>query len=216
VGGDDDGGAEPVQFDEEPQQPARERRVDIAGRFVGEQDLRLFDQRPGDRRALLLAARQDGRQHMHALAEADPFEKLDHVAAIARLLAAAHAQRQGHVLVGRHVVEQAEILEHDADAAAQERQFAAGDSRPVLAEDGDQPARRAQRQEEQAQQRRLARAGRAGQELEGAFGDVEGDVPQDLRPHPVSQPDIFEANQRESPVLLWRAIAGAPTLVRHG
>ena len=40
VGGDDDGGAQPVELDEEAQQPAGERRVDVAGRLVGKQDLR--------------------------------------------------------------------------------------------------------------------------------------------------------------------------------
>ena len=123
VGGDDDGGAEPVELDEQAQQPARQRRIDIAGRLVGEQDLGLLDQRPGDRRALLFAARKHRRQHMHALAEADPFQQFDHVGAIARFLAAAHPQRQRDVLVGGHVVEQAEILEHHADPAAHQRQF---------------------------------------------------------------------------------------------
>ena len=44
-------------------------------------------------------------------------------AAIVRLLAAEHAERQGDVLEGGQVVEQAEILEDDADAPAHARQF---------------------------------------------------------------------------------------------
>ena len=92
----------------------------------------LLDEGAGDRGALLLAARQDRRQHVHALAEADPFQQLDHVGAIARLLAAAHTQRQRDVLVGRQVVEQAEILEDDADAPAQQRQLLARDARRSL------------------------------------------------------------------------------------
>ena len=58
---------------------------------------------------------------MHALAEADPAQQLDHFAAVARLVLALHAQRQGDVLVGGQMVEQAEILEHHAHAAAQRR-----------------------------------------------------------------------------------------------
>ena len=42
-------------------------------------------------------------------------------AAVARLVLALHAQRQGDVLVGRQMVEEAEILEDHAHAAAQPR-----------------------------------------------------------------------------------------------
>src|SRR5688500_6477231 len=56
VSGDHHRRAEAVQLDEEPQQAAGERRVDIARRLVGEQDSWAGDERAGDRGALLLAA----------------------------------------------------------------------------------------------------------------------------------------------------------------
>ncbi len=68
------------------------------------------------------------------------------------------------------MVEKAEILEDDADAATQQRQLRAGDIGNVAAEHADQTAGRLQRHEEQAQQRGLAGAGRARQKLEGLFG----------------------------------------------
>ena len=40
VGRDDDGGAGLVEFDEQPQQPPRQCRIDVAGRLVGQQQLR--------------------------------------------------------------------------------------------------------------------------------------------------------------------------------
>src|SRR5215813_6957030 len=43
MGGDDDRGAEPVELDEQPQQPARHLRIDVAGRLVGQQQFRLVD-----------------------------------------------------------------------------------------------------------------------------------------------------------------------------
>src|SRR5690606_26296321 len=70
VGGDDHRRAEPVQLDEEAQQPPRQRRIDIAGWLVRQKDFRLLDERARDRRALLFAARKHRRQHVHALAEA--------------------------------------------------------------------------------------------------------------------------------------------------
>src|SRR5579871_2761562 len=56
-----DRGARLVQFDEEPQEAPAQRRVDIAGRLAGEQQLRPRDHGARDRRALLLAAGQDRR-----------------------------------------------------------------------------------------------------------------------------------------------------------
>ena len=96
--------------------------IDVAGRLVGEQQLRPRDHRARDRGALLLAARQHRRQRAHAVAEPDPVQQLDHLVAIARLVPAHHPERQRDVLVGGHVVEQPEILEHDADAPPQRRE----------------------------------------------------------------------------------------------
>ncbi len=56
---------------------------------------------------------------MHVIAEADPAQQFDDLSAISRFVAALHAQRQRDILVGRQMVEQPEILENDADAAAQ-------------------------------------------------------------------------------------------------
>src|SRR5689334_4931032 len=87
MGGDDDGGAGLVEFDEQPQQPPAERRIDAAGRLVGEQQLGPRDHGAGDGGALFFAARQDRRQRVHALAEPDPFQEVDHLAAVARFIA---------------------------------------------------------------------------------------------------------------------------------
>src|SRR5436190_17576348 len=54
VGGDDDRGTGFVELDEQPKQTLRQARIDIAGRLVGEQELRLRDHRARDRSALLL------------------------------------------------------------------------------------------------------------------------------------------------------------------
>ena len=92
------------------------------------------------------------------------------------------------------MVEQAEILEHDADAAADVRQVAAGERGGVAAEHADQPARRLQRQKQQAQQRGLAGAGGASQKLERVWLYPEGEILQDFRSRTVSQTDILEAD----------------------
>jgi hypothetical protein len=54
------------------------------------------------------------------------------------------------------VVEQPEVLKHDADPPAQRRKLVLGQRRNVAVEDRDQAAGRLERQEQQTQQRRLA------------------------------------------------------------
>ena len=129
--------------------------------------LRPRDHRARDRRALLLAAGQDRRQRIHALAEADPFQEIDDFTAVGGFLAPHHPERQCDVLVSRHVIEQAKVLQHDADTLAQIGDRVLAEQRDVVAEQVDQPARRPQRQKQQPQQGGFAGAGRAGEELEG-------------------------------------------------
>jgi hypothetical protein len=50
--------------------------VEVAGRFVGQDQLGLRDQRAGDRDALLLAARQLARPVLGAVRDADPVHHL--------------------------------------------------------------------------------------------------------------------------------------------
>src|SRR5215207_5161925 len=196
VGGDDNRGAEPVELDEQAQQPPPQRRIDVAGRLVGQQQVGPDDQGPGDGGALLLAARQHRRQNVHALAEPHPAQQLDDLAAIARLVLALHAQGEGHVLEGGQVVEEPEILEHYAHAPAQPGQAFLRDAAHLLAEYGHEAARRPHRHQDQAQQRRLAGAGRAGQELERTRLDREGEIAQDLGVHAVADADILETHHR--------------------
>ncbi len=123
VGGDHHRGAEPVELDEQAQQAARERRIDIAGRLVGEQDLGCSISARAIAARCFSPPESTGGSTCMRSPRPTHFSEFDDVAAIARFLAPAHAQRQRDVLVGGHVVEQAEILEDHADAAAQQRQL---------------------------------------------------------------------------------------------
>jgi hypothetical protein len=55
--------------------PFRRRVVEIAGRLVGQQNLRIVGQRADERDALLLAARKPRRAMREALAKADPAQQ---------------------------------------------------------------------------------------------------------------------------------------------
>src|SRR5690349_13435254 len=68
VSGDQHGGTGLVELDEQPQQTLAEIGIDVAGRLVGQQQLRPRDHRARDRRTLLLAAREHRRQCAHPVA----------------------------------------------------------------------------------------------------------------------------------------------------
>jgi len=122
---------------------------------------------------------------------------VDHLAAVTGFVTAHHPKWQRHVLVGRHVVEQAKILQHDADALAQVGDLLLAQQRNVVAEQIDQAPCRPHRQEQQPQQRGLAGTRGAGEELEGMGRDQERQVAQNLRAEPVPQTDIFEPDQAQ-------------------
>src|SRR5262249_61479686 len=102
-----------------------------------------------------------------------------------------------------HVIDQAKVLEYDADATPQRRKSVLVERGDVVAEQRDQAAGRAQREEQQAHQRGLAGARRPGQELKRVRLDAEAEVAQDLRPQSVAQADILKSDHvplRPSPL----------------
>ena len=93
------------------------------------------------------------------------------------------------------MIEQAEILEDDADAAAQIGDRILAEVCRVGIEQRDEAAGRLQRQQDEPQQSRLSGARGAGQELERPRLDLEADILEDLGSHSISQADIFESDQ---------------------
>src|SRR5579872_2031437 len=199
VGGDDDRSARLVELDEQPQQPLTEIGIDVAGRFIGEQKLRAGNHGACDGGALFLAPGKNRRKRVDAFAEPDPLQQLDHLGAIFGFVTAEDAQRQRYVLVSGHVIEQAKVLEHDADAAAQGSAAVLGQRRCVLIEHRDQPPRRLQRKKQQAQERCLACARWAGQKLERVAVDAKRKVAEDLRAETISQADVLEDDHAVPP-----------------
>src|ERR1700722_1624560 len=146
VRGDDDRRSGFVEFDEESQQPLTEIGIDVAGRLVGEQELRARNHGARDRGALLFPAGEDWRQGAHAIAEPDPLQQFDDFGPVICLFLAQNAQRQAYILVGRQVVEQPEILKDDTDPAAQIGAAILAQGGRIMIEHADQAAGRPQRQ----------------------------------------------------------------------
>ena len=174
------------------QQPFGHVRIDIAGRLIGDQQVGPVDHRAGDGDALLLPARQRRRARAGAVGKPDPVEHLAHRAFDVLLAGAGDAQRKRDIVERRQMADQAEILEHDPDAAAKLRQCIARRVAELFAEQADPAPRRPLRQIEQLEQRGFARARRAGEEIEAPAGQPELEVAQDLGARAKAQADAVE------------------------
>ena len=135
------------------------RLVEIAGRLVGDQHQRIGRQRAGNRHALLLAAGQLAGIVGDAVAEPDRLElaRGDRE----RVAMAGEFQRHRDVFQRRHVGDQMEGLEDDADIAAPEcGDLVLGLAVERLAGDAHDAGIDPLQAGDHHQQRRLARAGR--------------------------------------------------------
>ena len=161
------------------------RRVEVAGRLVGEDDRRLRDERARDRDALLLAAGELGRPVLAPVGEADALQQV--LEELGLGLLAGDRERQDDVLLGGQHRQEVEELEDEADVlAAQQRHLAVGEALDLLAGDLDRAARRLVECGEQVHQRRLARARRPhdGDQLAGARRSARRRAARPRRPRP--------------------------------
>ena len=184
VRGDHHGGAQPVHLLEQLHQPLGLHVVQVAGRFIGQQQVGPADHRARDRHPLLLAAGQFRRPRARLLRQPHPAQHLAHVGADLAFRPAGDAQRQRHVVERRQVRQQAEVLEHHADAPAQPRQQPALGGLDVGAEQRQPAAGRPDRQVHQPQQAGLAGARRPEQPAERAVRQHEAEIVQHLWSRP--------------------------------
>src|SRR5260221_3873769 len=144
------------------------------------------------------------------IGEPDPAEQLDDMLADLCLGEARDAQRQRRVVEGREVIDQAKILEDDADAPAQGGQLAARRGGDVAVEQRDETARGAFGEIHELQERALAGAARAGQEVERTRRQPYADIAEHLRSRAVPHADILEPDQGARSPSHRCAIAAAP------
>ncbi len=173
---DEDGGDAELLLDPSDRAPEllADFGVERAEGLVEQQHLGPVGERARDRDALLLAARELGRQaFVHAL-EGDELQQFPSAGQPIAVLHAPDAERELDVVGDAHVAEQGVVLEHEADAAVARRD--AGDVAPVqrypAVVDLDQARDR-------AQQRALAAARGAEQHQEFALLDLDRDVVDD-------------------------------------
>ena len=193
VAGDQHAGAALGQFGEQIHDFGRQRRIEIAGRLVGDQKGRLADDRAGDADALLFAGRELGRQRALAGAEFQPLEHGAHPLADLRTAHAAQDQRQGDVVEHAAVGQQAVVLEHHADLAPVHRDLAAAHLQQIALGEQHRAAAGPLGEVDQPEQRALAGPRVPGDEQHLAGGDVEVDVRQRDAAAGVLLADIVES-----------------------
>ena len=150
-------------------------RVDRPERLVHEHDRRVRGEGPGDAHALALAARELVRVAVAVAARIQPHDGQQLVGPLP-LPRRGPAQEPWHdddVLTDRLVREQADLLDHVADAAPQRRHVAL---RGILAVDEDPAARRLDQAVDHLERRRLAAAGRADEDADLACRNLEAEV----------------------------------------
>ena len=140
MGDQQQGRAEPGAFLEQAiDHQAAGRPVEIAGRFVGQQQHRAGDKGARDRHSLLLAAGQLPGIMAKAVPEPDPRERRP--GRRHRTLGAGQLQGDRHIFEGGHRRQQVECLTDDADmAAAQPRQRVLVEPAEIMPGHDDPPA----------------------------------------------------------------------------
>src|SRR3954469_25788229 len=176
VGGHDDRRPRAVDPVEQAHDPDTGRRVEVAGRLVCQQDRRPVDEGPGDGDPLLLAAGELVREAALLAREADEVEHLRHGVRDRVPGLADDLQGERDVLEHGLVRQQPEVLEDDADLAAQLRDLPVREPPDVLAGDVNDAARSALLPQDEPQERRLTGPGRTDEEDELALDDVEAHV----------------------------------------
>ena len=153
-----DGAALLVQLGEQVQDDALVGRVQVAGRFVGQNDLGIVHQGPRDGHALLLAARKLRWQVARAVGKSHAIER---AAGFAFVRHAVEVLRQHHVFERGQVRDQVELLEYEAHGVgAKAGQLGAGQSGGIHGIDAHRAVRGLVETAQDIQQRRLARSRR--------------------------------------------------------
>ena len=162
--------------------------------LVEHDDLRLQDQRPAQEQHLLLAAGQDLGRPRAALAQ--DREHLEHLLDPPLDLLAVGQDVAAHadVLPDRHVGEQALVLRHEADAAAQD--LVGAQACELLALERHAAAPRRQLAADHAQQRRLAGAVGADDAIAAVRLDAERKPGQDVGPGAIAGGHVHNLEQR--------------------
>ena len=180
--------------------------VERTERLVQKQDARLDRQRPRQRNALALTARQLARVAVGEPVELHQIQQFLDARADTRLVLAhrarLHAQAESDVFKHRHMAEQRIVLEHESDMA-----LAGSAGERILAVERNLAGVGPIQPGDDAQQRGLARTRRPEQRQQFAIGDLQIDAVERGK-CAESLDDIFDFNRHSGVALRPAAVRG--------
>src|ERR1039458_9026682 len=139
-------------------------RIEIAGRFIGQEQFRLVDERAGDGHALLFAAGKFGRPVLHTVLETNPGEQVASARPGLADGSAGHARRQTDIFERIEFRQQMIRLKNETDAVvAEKRQLTLGECGQVLPGKMDFARVGRVKSADEMEQRAFAGTGRAAQ-----------------------------------------------------
>jgi len=193
----------PIEFLEQADDLPAGLRIEVAGRFVGQDHIRLVRQSACNRHALPLSAGQLQRSVFQSLGQAD--RRQEFLSPRPSLAPRKSRQREGDfdVLAGGQHLQQVECLEDEAQSPKSERRslFASEIlSDPVL--DTHLSGSRRVDQTQQLQQRRFTRPGRSGNGDEVPLVDVQGEWTQGVDRLLAEPVDALQVPDRDQ----WRPV----------
>jgi hypothetical protein len=199
VCGDQHGHAVGVEALQQVHDLVGELRIEISGRFVGEQDRGTVYHGARDTHTLPLAGGEfDGMAFLLGK-QSHLIEGRAHATPGLQMTHAAYHQRQRHVVEHGALGEQLMVLEDHADLAAEKGNAPARQARQVALVDNDLTARRAFREQQQADQRAFPRAGMANQEGHLALVQRKAHAPECIEAAHIAFVYLADANHgRES------------------
>src|ERR1700694_2961763 len=191
-------GAASIDLQEQLNDLPRGGRVQVSRGLIGEKNPRVMDEGPGDRDALLLAARKLVRVLvLFAFQPHDAQHFLDLRLEMAQG-AFGHAQREGHVLENGQVGQQLEILKDHPDLPPEVRQMTPFEAAQILALDMNSAGCRLLFADQEADQRRLAGAAGTNEEDEVLPRNFKGDIAQRDRAVGIGLLHALQADLRNS------------------
>ena len=138
--------------------------IEIAGRLVGEQDLRPIDDRTGNHDPLAFTGGELAGKERGLVEKIDATERGPHAPSQVPRPHPPHVERHGDVVEDAAPFEQLPILEHDAEMPPVHRQMTAFQRRDVDTVDEYSAAGRCIQPQHQVEKRTLARPRVSGQE----------------------------------------------------
>ena len=178
MGDHQDGGAQIVDLLQQGHDLEGPGGVQVTGGLVGDDGGRVVHQGPGDGQSLLLAAGHLAGETVLLVLQADQLQHIGDPLPDLLLLGADDTHGEGHIVIDGHIGDQAEVLEHDADGAAQIGDLSLADPLQRVAVHMDAALGGAQLTGDQLDDGGLAGAGGAHQEAEFAVFDLHGNTVQ--------------------------------------